>query len=91
MGAIQDRTKEHLGQSDKAISAYRRLLRTAIEQAGNGGKPLMVLDAQSAPKLTGPAAIDGIGPTGDWQGYWRRTDEARRKASSWANGRSLFA
>ena len=91
MGAIQDRTKEHLGQSDKAISAYRRLLRTAIEQAGNGGKPLMVLDAESAPKLTGPAAIDGIGPTGDWQGYWRRTDEARRKASSWANGRSLFA
>ena len=34
MGAIQDRTKEHLGQSDKAISAYRRLLRGAIEQAG---------------------------------------------------------
>ena len=27
MGAIQDRTREHLGQSDKAISAYRRLLR----------------------------------------------------------------
>ena len=47
----------------------------------------MVLDAETAPKLTGPAAIDGIGPTGDWQGYWRRTDEARRKASSWANGR----
>ena len=29
MGAIQDRTREHLGQSDKAISAYRRLLRRA--------------------------------------------------------------
>ena len=27
MGAIQDRTQEHLGTSDKAISAYRRLLR----------------------------------------------------------------
>ena len=27
MGAIQDRTAEHLGTSDKAISAYRRLLR----------------------------------------------------------------
>jgi hypothetical protein len=34
MGAIQDRTREHLGQSDKAISAYRRLLRGAIEEAG---------------------------------------------------------
>ena len=27
MGAIQDRTKEHLGSSDKAIVQYRRLLR----------------------------------------------------------------
>ena len=72
MGAIQDRTSEHLGQSDKAISAYRRILRTAIEQAGNGGRPLMVLDAKSAASLTGPAAIDGIGPTDDWQGYWQQ-------------------
>ncbi|HKC32996.1 MAG TPA: aromatic ring-hydroxylating dioxygenase subunit alpha [Xanthobacteraceae bacterium] len=87
MGAIQDRTSEHLGQSDKAITAYRRLLRTAIDQAGNGGRPLMVLDPQSAPKVTGPAAIDGIGPTDDWKGYWRRTDESKRKAASWANGR----
>ncbi|MGH6769733.1 MAG: Rieske 2Fe-2S domain-containing protein [Xanthobacteraceae bacterium] len=86
MGAIQERTREHLGQSDKAISAYRRILRTAIEQAGNGGRPLMVLDETSAAALAGPAAIDGIGPTDDWQGYWRATDAARRKASSWANG-----
>ena len=88
MGAIQDRTKEHLGQSDKAISAYRRLLRNAIEQAGNGGRPLMVLDDLAAAKLTGPAAIDGIGPTDGWETYWRKTDEKRRKTSSWANGRA---
>jgi hypothetical protein len=86
MGAIQDRTREHLGQSDKAISAYRRLLRAAITEAGNGGKPLMVLDPSSAARLTGPPAIDGIGPTADWQAYWQKTDAARRKASSWANG-----
>jgi phenylpropionate dioxygenase-like ring-hydroxylating dioxygenase large terminal subunit len=84
MGAIQDRTHEHLGQSDKAISAYRRILRGAIEQAGNGGKPLMVLDTAAAARITGPAAIDGIGPTDGWQAYWQRTDAARRKASSWA-------
>ena len=36
MGAIQDRTTEHLGTSDKAISAYRKLLREAIEQVGQG-------------------------------------------------------
>jgi phthalate 4,5-dioxygenase oxygenase subunit len=87
MGAIADRSREHLGQSDKAISAYRRLLRGAIEQAGNGGTPPMVLDPPAAARLTGPAAIDGIGPSDDWQAYWRATDAARRRASSWANGR----
>jgi phthalate 4,5-dioxygenase len=86
MGPIQDRTKEHLGQSDKAISAYRRLLRDAIATAGKGGKPPMVLDKAAAATITGPAAIDGIGPTVDWQGYWQKTDAARRQASSWANG-----
>ena len=34
MGAIQDRTKEHLGQSDKGISAYRRILREAMDRTG---------------------------------------------------------
>jgi hypothetical protein len=46
-----------------------------------------VLDPQSAPEITGPAAIDGIGPTDDWEGYWRRTDASKRKAASWADGR----
>jgi hypothetical protein len=84
MGPIADRSKEHLGQSDKAISAYRRILRNAIDAASNGHKPLMVLDAATAAKLTGPAAIDGIGPSGAWQTYWRKTDEARRQSSGWA-------
>jgi phthalate 4,5-dioxygenase oxygenase subunit len=87
MGAIQDRTSEHLGQSDKAITAYRRLLRQAIDESGEGARPLMVLDAQSAPNITGPAAIDGIGPADDWRGYWQKTDQSKRKAASWANGR----
>jgi hypothetical protein len=84
MGAIQDRTREHLGQSDKAISAYRRLLRGAIEAAADNGRLPMRLDAAEAARMTGPAAIDGIGPSEDWQGYWRRTDMARRQASGWA-------
>jgi phthalate 4,5-dioxygenase oxygenase subunit len=87
MGPIQDRTREHLGQSDKAISAYRRMLRHAIEQTRNGEKPLMVLDVQQAARLTGPEAVDGIGPSGDWQGYFRKTAESRRKETAWANGR----
>src|SRR5450432_2505769 len=84
MGLIQDRTCEHLGQSDKAISAYRRLLRQAIEDTRNGGQPPMVLDEAAAAQMTGPAAIDGIGPSEDWQSYWQTTDAKRRRASSWA-------
>jgi phthalate 4,5-dioxygenase oxygenase subunit len=84
MGAIADRTREHLGQSDKAISAYRRLLRSAIETAANNGRPPMLLDEAAAASMTGPAAIDGIGPSDDWQGYWKKVDAGRRAASSWA-------
>ena len=36
MGTIQDRTEEHLGTSDKAISAYRRLLRQALDDSRKG-------------------------------------------------------
>ncbi len=87
MGAIQDRTEEHLGTSDKAIAAYRRLLRLAIEQAGKGERPIMVLDKAQAASITGPPAVDGIGPSADWQGYWQKTESAKRRAASWANGR----
>ena len=87
MGEIADRTQEHLGKSDKGITAYRRMLRTALDEVEKGGKPIMVLDARSAPKITGPAAIDGIGPTNDWQGYWQKTDASKRKAASWSNAR----
>jgi phthalate 4,5-dioxygenase len=87
MGLIQDRSKEHLGQSDKAISAYRRLLGGALAAGESGGRPPMLLDAAAAAALTGPAAIDGIGPSEDWQTYWQQTDARRRQASSWGNGR----
>jgi phthalate 4,5-dioxygenase len=89
MGPIQDRTREHLGQSDKAISVYRRLLRGAIEAAAGGGRNghlPMRLDQAAAAAMTGPAAIDGIGPSDDWQGYWQRTDAGRQQTKSWSNG-----
>jgi hypothetical protein len=87
MGAIQDPTQEHLGTSDKAIAAYRRLLRQAIEQSGKGEKPIMVVDESKAACITGPAAIDGIGPADDWQGYWQKSEAKKREAMSWKNGR----
>ena len=82
-GRIQDRTREHLGQTDKGISAYRRLLIGAIEQAAAGERPLMALTPDQAALLPGPAAVDGIGPTAAWQEYWKRLDSERRAAAPW--------
>src|SRR6201987_5118798 len=85
MGPIADRTQEHLGQSDQAITAYRRLLRAALDAVEKGGPPPIAFDATAAKAMTGPPAIDGIGPTDDWRGYWQRTDANKRSAASWAD------
>jgi phthalate 4,5-dioxygenase len=87
MGAIQDRTQEHLGTSDKAIVAYRKLLRGALDQTAKGETPIMVLDKQAAARVTGPAAVDGIGPTDDWQGYWQKSEADKRSGAAWLNGK----
>jgi len=83
-GRIQDRTKEHLGTSDKAIIAYRRMLLSAIAKVAEGGKPPMWLDAERAAKICGPATVDGMGPTVGWEDYWKEFDTRRRRDSSWA-------
>ncbi|MBX6317099.1 aromatic ring-hydroxylating dioxygenase subunit alpha [Pigmentiphaga sp.] len=83
-GKIQDRTREHLGSTDKGIAAYRRLLLEAIDQAANGQKALMMIDDEQARTFTGPPSIDGIGPEDSWSDYWKIADEKRRKSSQWA-------
>jgi phthalate 4,5-dioxygenase oxygenase subunit len=87
-GPIQDRTREHLGSTDKGIIAYRRLLNEAIDQALAGDKALMVLDEDAAGRLTGPPSIDGIGPAGAWNEYWQSADLRRRLESPWAAARA---
>jgi phenylpropionate dioxygenase-like ring-hydroxylating dioxygenase large terminal subunit len=82
-GRIQDRTREHLGLTDKAIVAYRRMLMAAIRQAAAGARTLMEVDAEAARGIQGPATMDGIGPSDDWQQYWQRVDETRRRAAPW--------
>jgi hypothetical protein len=84
MGAIQDRTHEHLGQSDKAIVQYRRLLRQEIEKVLGGEKPFMCLDEARAKSIQGPATMDGIGPTRGWEIYWMEVDVKRRRGAPWA-------
>ena len=49
-----------------------------------GEKTLMMLDAAQAAALTGPPAVDGIGPTGRWEDYYKEADAARRNRAPWA-------
>jgi phthalate 4,5-dioxygenase oxygenase subunit len=78
-GAVFDRSTEHLGTTDKAIIAYRKMLMAAIDGVDAG---------KDAPKqgvgLTGPVAVDTIGPVEGWQNCWRESDAARRDRSPWA-------
>jgi phenylpropionate dioxygenase-like ring-hydroxylating dioxygenase large terminal subunit len=88
MGPIQDRTREHLASTDKGIVLYRRLLIDAIRKNAAGERPLMVLDETQARALTGPAAIDGIGPREGWEAYWKETDAGRRRDCPWLGARA---
>jgi len=83
-GPIQDRTREHLGSTDKGIAAYRRLLVDAIERAPAGRALPMVLPPEEAARCTGPASIDGITTGQDPAAYWREADAQRRRDSTWA-------
>lgn len=82
-GQIQDRTREHLGTTDKAIVAFRQLLINEIRKAGRGERTLLQLDTTEAAGVTGPATMDGIGPTAEWETYWRSVDERRRASAPW--------
>jgi phthalate 4,5-dioxygenase len=87
MRGTQDRTREHLGTTDKAIMAYRRQLMKAIDTVEAGGKPPMVLSSAEAQAMTGPVTVDGIGPTGDKEAtiaYWKGVDARRRARAPWA-------
>jgi phthalate 4,5-dioxygenase oxygenase subunit len=44
MGAVVDRTKEHLGPADKAIIVVRKMLQQAVATVANGGDPIGLSD-----------------------------------------------
>ncbi|MCW5634199.1 MAG: Rieske 2Fe-2S domain-containing protein [Rubrivivax sp.] len=83
MGAIADRTREHLGTSDKVIMANRRMLLAAIEAVQRGGTPPGVFDAATAAAVTGPDTIDCIAPAARWEATWREGCAAKRARASW--------
>jgi nitrite reductase/ring-hydroxylating ferredoxin subunit len=80
MGAIQDRTQEHLGTSDRVIIAARRLFFRAIDDVAEGRDPPLTRGADA---MHGPATIDAVGPTRDLESYWQTQEAARRSATPW--------
>jgi hypothetical protein len=64
MGAVQNRTREHLGTSDKLIVANRRQLQQAIDSVESGGPAPGVSQADVAQLRTGPDTVDGVAPAG---------------------------
>ena len=83
MGAIQDRTREHLGTSDKAIMANRRMLLQAIDEVQAGRLPLGMAQPAVAAQRTGPDTVDGIAPTEGWPAWWREAVDAKRAGAPW--------
>ena len=90
-GPIQDRTREHLGTTDKGIIAYRRMLVKAIKDTQIGEGAPMLIDQTQAAAMTGPASIDGVNEKTsqgvDPQAYWQEADRERRLKSEWAAAR----
>jgi phthalate 4,5-dioxygenase len=80
-GPIQDRTREHLGTSDKAIMMYRKQLLGAMQSLTGSVK--MELKPDEALKITGPATLDVIAPAQSWSTFWQEVDAAKRVHSSW--------
>ncbi len=82
-GAIQDRTRETLASSDKAIAANRRLLMRAMAAVEEGKRPALLQEDATA-GLTGPGTIDTMAPAATWETHWRQAVERRRGAAPWA-------
>ncbi|MDU8943259.1 aromatic ring-hydroxylating dioxygenase subunit alpha [Ovoidimarina sediminis] len=81
MGTIQDRTREHLGKTDVAIIAYRRMLRDAI--AAVEEEAFAQLPLSDPAVADGPVAIDAIGPAEAWEEIWAAADQERRGPCPW--------
>ena len=82
-GSIRDRTREHLGTSDRAIIAFRRTLNQAITSVEAGGAAPGIADPATALLHWGPDTVDGIAPAADWERWWLTQTQARHASASW--------
>jgi phthalate 4,5-dioxygenase len=91
MGPIQDRTREHLGTTDKVIMANRRLLLQAIDTVASGGRAPGIADPNQHHAIAGPDTVDGIAPANDWQAWWKAAVAAKRANAPWASANEMVA
>ncbi|RVT99264.1 aromatic ring-hydroxylating dioxygenase subunit alpha [Rhodovarius crocodyli] len=82
-GRIQDRTREHLASTDKAIAANRRLLLRAMAAIEEGRRPPL-MQGEATGALTGPSTIDCMAPAETWEAHWKQAVARRRGAAPWA-------
>lgn len=80
-GAIQDRTREHLGYTDKPIIAARQMLLAAARD--EAAPPIATLD-ENENHFDNLVAIEFVTGRDDWRTDWVGRQMARRQASTWA-------
>lgn len=84
MGAIQDRTQEHLGQTDVGIIKYRRMLRAAIQNLADGNDGALPMRGnQDLRQIFGPLSNDTLTTDKDWAKASADADAERRSACPW--------
>lgn len=85
MGRLQDRTQEHLGRTDVGISRNRRRLLDAIKKVKAGElSGLPMYGEGDIEAIRGPASIDAIGLTDEWEEVWLQAEAGRRAACDWS-------
>lgn len=85
MGPVADRTKEHLGYSDKIIVAARLMLLRVLKNLEAGGEPPHVIRNPALnrfPHLVTRSAV--ITDSDDWKTFWQRDAgmEERRESEN---------
>lgn len=85
-GPIYDRTREHLGTTDKGIAMYRRMLLQSIDKLEQSPQEYLSIRQTQGDPTHGPATVDGVTHAAHEPAQYRdEADLERRRESSWAS------
>jgi phenylpropionate dioxygenase-like ring-hydroxylating dioxygenase large terminal subunit len=89
-GPIQDRTQEHLGYTDKAIVAARKVLHHAIQAVLEGKEPPHVVRDPRKNFFPEIVVLSEVLPASeDWKSCWRRASASRESSLGGLSGHRL--